>query len=383
MPTLLYMPWCPIDKEYNAGAVSLVPFRRDRSLEGLNQQENLQIRNALGNCVDPLGEPVGAAALVRFGDRSLFADLSDEEIEAVHDCLSLAAFAGMANRELFRQHGAYCNADCFNLIAQVFGGGGIVTLTARRREGRALDCYLADAIRFSMPLHVRQVRSVLLDQDVLSALCRLREGHPDDQWPRWQNAISCFNWANTDSETASAQMEGVLMSSAFERILDAKPKAKEVAGKFARAIAPSSEILVRNAKRRGNQWEEETSLRYQWIREFYGLRGQYAHGRLMPQRPAVWRPLEHLVLASIAFPLLVKSLLQEKGEYQPTVSDLAQTDSFEALADQHFLSPPDNQAHSEDSVWGRILEERTLSVLSRQMAQDPQWIAFIRGGGQS
>jgi hypothetical protein len=68
-----------------------------------------------------------------------------------------------------------------------------------------------------------------------------------------------------------------------------------------------------------------------------------------------WNPIEHLTLAAIAFPLLVRCLLQAAGAYELTSGDLAAIEAFEHFADQPaFLTPPPDANNSMDSWWARI-----------------------------
>lgn len=94
------------------------------------------------------------------------------------------------------------------------------------------------------------------------------------------------------------------------------------------------------------------------MNEFYRVRGDFAHGKLKTAQPSAWTAPEHLVLASISFPLCMKSLLQQKGHYSLTEEDQVQVDAFEALANQDgFLSEPPDSSGSGDSWWRRHLSE--------------------------
>jgi hypothetical protein len=94
------------------------------------------------------------------------------------------------------------------------------------------------------------------------------------------------------------------------------------------------------------------------MREFYGVRGDFAHGKLDTRRPTAWRPHEHLLLATVAFPLVVKSLLAKSGDFALTHDDEAQIACFEKLAatPDFFADPPDAE-DSGDSHWTRMLSE--------------------------
>ena len=69
-------------------------------------------------------------------------------------------------------------------------------------------------------------------------------------------------------------------------------------------------------------------------------------------------PLEHLTLAAIAFPLLVRCRLRAAGVYHLTRADLAAIEAFEAFADQPgFLENPPNWRGAVDSWWARMMDD--------------------------
>ena len=215
-----------------------------------------------------------------------------------------------------------------------------------------------EEVSVTIPLNCHNIDYVTLDEYLLGVLVRQRD--KDDNWGRWQNAISCFNQANTDNTLFSHQVEWVLLCSAFEHLLGARSEAKDVASKFVDALTPTQPLLVKDAKRRSERWKEDgRPLRFQWMYEFYRVRGDFAHGRLCTQQPMVWTPLEHLVLATIAFPLIAKALLRQNGRYEMTIDDLAQIDCLEPLADTtDFWRRPPDQRSGGDSYWNRLLWKR-------------------------
>ena len=185
------------------------------------------------------------------------------------------------------------------LYFQKFDKADFSAITTRRREGQTSSTWSIDSISIPIPVHSDPVQEVQLDEALLRALVDHRA--TCREWEKWQNALACFNQANTDSDNVRRQW--VLLCSAFEHILEAKHHAKDVAIKFSNAMLPTESMLARDASRKSHEWHDEgQSLRYEWMREFYRIRGDFAHGKLNTQQPTVWSPLEHLVLATIAFP---------------------------------------------------------------------------------
>lgn len=384
MSMVAFMPWCRIDKTYEVGEIQILPFERHKPIDGLDDTAQRRVNTILASYKTIIGKPVDRAAFVRYGGRSLIDGLNDKEQETIHELVTLACFCGLARREYFEQGGHYCNSECFSLYIQKFDEADSVSLRTRRRDGHTWDPWPIADIAITIPAHCRPIQKVNLDEILLKGLVAHRAQlvhraqSADEEWARWQNAISCFNQANTDGENVRYQVECVLLCSAFEHILGAKSNAKDVAEQFAEAVVPSSPVLVRNAERRSEQRTDadkpirDKPIRYEWMKEFYRIRGGFAHGRLQTRQPSVWNPHEHLVLAAITFPLLVRCLLNKKGLYEFTDNDLAQIDAFEKLAKKQFLTPPSNQKNSLDWVWPRLVQCAKFRVWERRALNDPE-----------
>ncbi len=88
-----------------------------------------------------------------------------------------------------------------------------------------------------------------------------------------------------------------------------------------------------------------------WAREFYRYRGNYAHGQLRPYGKAQWPREQHLLCGAIAFPLLLKILLQREGVYRLTKRDAAQADALARLLEE--LKDPTVQLRG----WHQYIED--------------------------
>jgi hypothetical protein len=346
------MPWCRIDRAYEVGDVTIIPYRG--RVDDVDAPVQRALTRVLSTYRDIQGRPVDHAAVVRYADKSFGADLTDDEIDSIYEWVQLACFAGLAGRQFFTPE-APGNSDAFIVYAQRLQDADFVALRTRRREGHTWSAWPLDAIALTVPTHVSPVRSVSLDARLLDGLVSFaRKGTPD--WGRWQHALSCFNQANTDGDTFRHQIEWGLMCSAFEQLLNADSKAEDVADKFAKALVPSRPLLASDAQRRLERWKDAGApVRYEWLKEFYRVRGDFAHGKLTTQQPMAWHPIEHLTLAAIAFPLLVRSLLQSGGTYKFTADDVAAIDVFEEFANEpDFLHLPPDTRNSLDTWWARF-----------------------------
>jgi hypothetical protein len=43
MSMLLFMPWCPIDKVYEVGEITILPFTRHKAINGLDEAAQCKI----------------------------------------------------------------------------------------------------------------------------------------------------------------------------------------------------------------------------------------------------------------------------------------------------------------------------------------------------
>ncbi len=374
MSMLVFMPWCPIDKSYDVGETTILRFGRDAPIDGLDETARCRANAIMAIYKNIQGKPVHRAAIVRYGAKSPTDELSDYEINVMQDLVSLGCFSALAKRGYSDSLHPYCNSDCFLLRIQKFDDAEWTALISRRREGRTSDMVPMSEISITVPTHCHALDEISLDPSFLKALIDYRAEAGSSDWGRWQSSISCFNQANSDSDNVLYQVEWVLLCSAFQHLLSANSKAADVACKFAETFTPCKELLAKNASRLSSQQKNnEKSVRYIWMREFCRIRGDFAHGKLNTQQPATWNPFEHLVLATIAFPFVVKSLLRQASMYDLTDADLAQIDCFEKLADTvDFLKLPAKWKGSGDSHWQRLVHKRQ-SEISAGRAGEEAW----------
>jgi hypothetical protein len=116
--------------------------------------------------------------------------------------------------------------------------------------------------------------------------------------------------------------------------LDCPPgKEHELAKSFRETFKPSAEIKASKVQRPvAAHFHDPMPVREAWIRDFFRVRNDHAHGRREGRYPSVSSRAEHLLLGAFAFPLLVKSLLSQGGHYTLTDDDQLHTDALEHLA---------------------------------------------------
>lgn len=350
---LLFMPWCRIDQAYTVDCIGILPYRRGDALDGLNQLQQSWVDEIMGRYKTIEGEPIHSAAVLCFPGKAPIDELTEAEVKEALDLADLICFSGLARRRFLEPASPYCNRDCFTLYSHKFSPTDYGALTFRRRQERVASVWLMDKVRFQIPIHCHH--EVTIDENLLESLVQHRAESAAKEWARWESSISCFNQANSDSDNIRAQVEWVLMVGAFQHLLAGGHKAKNVAVCFSQKVVPHASLEARSSLRGSTQWKSsKESLRYEWMYEFCRIRNDFAHGKLSFEQPAVWTPLEHIVLGAIAFPLLVKSLMQATGRYTLTDTDRRYIDCFEKFADtKDFLEPPPDQQNSLDTHWMR------------------------------
>ena len=118
---------------------------------------------------------------------------------------------------------------------------------------------------------------------------------------------------------------------------------------------PKSDFNINQSKRLKNSKYNDIKmpLRETWLKDFYQLRNDYAHGKRASGRPRIWNPQEHLLLGAYCFPLLIKILLRDKY-YNLSEDDADDIELFEQLIEADILKKPKKSGKWE---WDTIRSE--------------------------
>lgn len=366
---LQLLPWCNLTQPHDIGDLRLLPLVSGERLNGVSAELETAIRQLASTYRSLEGKPVRRCAIAFFEGGDPTRELTSDEIRESAELIHLACFASLAGRAFFRD--TYSNSTCFTRYVQRFQDTRGIAVQTRRRDGYSLDGRILPQTVFGVPPHAASVREVEVDDALVAALVEHRREANASEWARFENAIDLFNFANSDDENVPFHVEWVMTAAAFQRLTGAASDADAVATAFENAVVPENHKLGRDAtfRRMGINTADRT-LRSIWMREFYSLRGEYAHGRIATNRPHSWEPFEHLLLSAIAFPLLVKSFLAKARRYQLTVDDWAQVDAFETLLDSDFMREPPDQMHSYDWVWTRLQSDAHGNRRMREFIED-------------
>jgi hypothetical protein len=269
--------------------------------------------------------PVDRWTLVILEGRVFVEGLGDPTaFETIYDHAQMACLSSLETREYLGRAEPYSNSECFALYARQYREGDAAAPPIFRRDSTPMGLAGA-ALRIRMPVQTIAVPQVTLNEPLYRALAEIRHRMLEEErvgdWAVWAESMYCFNLANTDREGVGGHTEWVLMSSAIERLLGARSSAADVADKFVAALVSKRSLDPIASRVLGD-----------WVKEFYRLRNDFAHGKIRSRQPRLWNSACHLLLGAVAFPLLVKSLLERQGVYQPTKDSRSEMAAFTRFA---------------------------------------------------
>ena len=266
----------------------------------------------------------------------------------------------------------YWNRENFRIFIQNFTHESHgVAVTTRRRDGSRTIYYSGQTYFVQKPEQVESssITKVKLDTHLLNSLLNAKDGLTPETWNCFFDSILNFNFANTDSERIQPEAEAVFMMGAFERLLECGGKENELAERFVKILRPpSSDKSPNDCTRLSDQrvlsrFRNSSTIRDMWIRDFFRLRGDLAHGKVNSKYPAVWTLRDHLLLSSYIFPLLLKCKLTEGNFYYLTEEDQFHIDLFETLVcEEHFKL----QEEGQDHPWDKVFSEARLDRVFRR-----------------
>ena len=306
------------------------------------------IHRILGAYEHPPGRPVKNATIVSV-DGVVGGELTDGDVEETFDLRRVLSFAALKGRRFFQLSG-YLNDHTFTCVVQNFRPGQDgVGISARRRDG-STDKLMSQGWRVFCPTHISPQSKVHIDVELAGALRTEMEGKGG---LALRDAVELFNLANTDSPDVRPHTELLLSVAAAQRMLgvEKRSKGRVLAKRFAEVLdAVPVERTPSDSRRAIPNSTKATSLRQVWFEDFYMCRGAVAHGRPGgPPRP-IWKPAEHLLLASYILPRVVLLRLATTGVLSLTDDDKSEIADFDHLLCQsNLFGPPDDTADNSQA----------------------------------
>lgn len=371
MGMLAFLPWVQVAEPQDIAEFGLVPFRRGLAPAGRGTAEQA-IFDGLLAPYHSGGAPIAQATLIRNGGGDLTRELSDEERGALFVFSELLSASGLSEREFFGLGLSYQNRDNFRLVIQGFSGDARgAAITTRRRDGSTMNYWPEGSYRVQKPDHIPLHGRTALDLELFNLLLAYRESN---DWEAVYEAILGFNLANTDSSDISEHIEAVLLVGAFERLFDCHHgKEDELAERFSATVVPTA---IKGPRTTGaspetlKRFAKSKSVRDMWIRDFFRLRGNLAHGKVESKYQPAWGLRNHLLLGSFVFPLALKLRLHAAGAYELTERDQEAIDIFEEqLLHDHF-APVGDLDDPRAYPWNRVRKETARLRLQRSLAAE-------------
>jgi len=373
MSTLTFFPWLRLPDDLTVAGYTLLRYRRGRLPCARDHARQEVVDSILEPYWESRGVPVPEATLLQVGGRELTDHLPLEEIPKLLEFGSLVAFSALAAREYFNHW--YWNRDNLQLIIQNFDNPKAgVYIETRRRHGGIGHAMSQDYFVVSRPINISG-DEVELDVPLLEALFA---ADGNGVWPRIREAIEIFNLASSEASTTSEWTELLLMNGAFERLFESPGREDVLAAGLTGSLEPEEPLPVERFKKFANnpeaasRFKRADSIREVWIRDFFRVRNEYAHGVVTTRYPALWSVREHLLLASFSFPLAIKKVLDANGVYTLSDQDQLHINAFEALASEDHL-----RSGQERPRWLRIINSVERKRSLREFIRD------LRGNGHT
>jgi hypothetical protein len=351
MSMLAFFPWLKIKEDIKIGDIKLHKFKL--SEENTNKDRfQITCEKVVKHYYIHTNHIIDECTMLSINKKDIFNDFNEEELDFLFSFSEILAFSGLSKREYFGFGFNYWNKDNFTLVIQGFDEKSDgVTIVTKRRDGSTKAYWDGDAFKVNMPFHVNNI-VVTIDITLAKSLLDFQESLGANGI-FLTDALFFFNRANTDDNLISEYQEIVMLVSAFQRLLDCKTgKEDELINRFMTIYNPKQDFNVNHSKRIKNSKYINISmpLREAWLRDFYQLRNDYAHGKRISERPRIWIPQEHLLLGAYSFPLLVKILLSKKYYYL-SEDDADDIELFEQLIEINILKKPKD---SEKWEWDKI-----------------------------
>jgi hypothetical protein len=373
MSTLVFFPWLGLTNVIKAGDFSLIPFERGKKPGGPGTALQKSLDKVTEPYIIPSNNPISYAAIVKFGPNEITTDISEEQAASVFAFSELVAISGLSARNYFAASSmsGYWNRENFRIFIQNFTPESHgVAVTTRRRDGSRSTYYSGKTYNFQKPEHVESssITKVKLDTPLLDSLLKAKDGLIPETWSCFFESILNFNFANTDNDGIQQEAEAVFIIGAFERLLECGGKENDLAERFVRILRPSSDkspndFTRLSAQQIESRFRNSSTIRDIWIRDFYRLRGDLAHGKVESKYPAIWTLRDHLLHSSYVFPLVLKCKLAEGKYYNLTEDDQFHIDLFESLLCEEHFKP---QAMEHEHPWDKVFQEARIDKVFRR-----------------
>lgn len=372
MGNLVFLPWAKNDKQISIGEFILTPYERAIKPFGINTDNQKLVDEILEPYRAHANKPIQKALFLSFEGSNLLKELNENDFTKIYNFSELFTFANLSSRKYFDSIlDEYCNRDAFQIIIQGFGNikeykGSAIT--QRRRDGSSTTYYSKDALFINKPGHIVSQKVLKTDFVFLESLLKAQGVFSDKEWSAIFESIINFNLANKDSEDISENIELILINNTFERLFNTNGKEDELAQKLTAILKPEIDLPKDYCEKLKNidvnRFNKSTYIRDIWIRDLFRIRNNIAHGKLTSQYPLVFSLKNHLLLASLIIPIILKLILNSRGLYKLSDDDKMIVNIFEKLVcAEHFQIENKDENDMPEYPWHKIFSEELFNKM--------------------
>lgn len=337
------IPWIHLEKSYAMGKYRLLRFPED-----FKQEEDFKscVFNILKSYRDISGNSREKCMIVSDGGEVSWS-ISGEDKDVI-DSITLFFLSAISMNEYKRPGLTYSNSTCFRpVFHQLNLSSKSFTLIRSARNGIVKDMgWQIDKLTIGQPLEVVDAQPEL-DINLLNALSICGEKFRE----RIVLATKLLANGFTDSPYVDNKVEFLILFASLVQLVNVDQSFK-FSEKLAKLFAEYSFLKILDLKRSDptqilSQYsdgtgknqdykpKEEWTILQLFFYEICQIRNEILHLKVKYPTKA-WSINEHLVMISFLFPLIVKLLLNEDGNYA-----LSEDDNVKCSLVEHLLQMPD------------------------------------------
>ena len=312
---IAYLPWADLDEGFGVGPVSFWPFYAKAEEKIPDAQMRADLTRFFETFVDNVGKPVETVLACSVGNVE-YRRFTPEEGRAIGeavDCLAFAAIATGTKNGVCANNNSMAppSADRFDLVARWVSPAhdGLVLKTENSTQYWSHGEY-----KITQPVS-RGGSFCGSYASLLEGLGRVfAADFPADVRERLFRALEWFRFAHTESTAVSWLHKVVMMSTAFEILLEFPERGQTAyfAEQIDKRLRLRDSFLVKRTDGKGK--EHEACMAAWWAWDSYDLRSRIVHGEAVKAEDLQYKDwITHLIVADLVLLELVKRLLYEHG----------------------------------------------------------------------
>lgn len=339
-----FMPWYPVKESFSVGPVKFWPYWNNRESMVRDEGERRWLDRYFACYRNHYDEPVETITMCSLDGEYASGEEADTILRNAANALIFSVVAPNIVTTIVKEEGEWLppSSDFFELFTQ------IVNLESDTISVKA-GCLISGGnrkgkVRFSMPWSTGG-HNTSTNNEVLGGLSILLEAGPSNKiYERIFRSLEWFRLAHFEGHQISPWSKVVMMSTAFETLLDLPGNLSKV------AFAGQVEVVINNkdfichegpVDRKKKNLQTHNAV-YWWAFHFYGLRSEIVHGNDVLPDKFPYPPnssVNQLMVADLVFYEILIRLLMDNN----LVGDGAR--AFQKHIDSMF-----NEASSDDSI---------------------------------